>query len=282
MPEENLIHTFGTKYTNQAGRPIPVHVFIDNLPPNSIATVDSTLEFGGSWFIVYSVRSGDDRTEFFYELVEDSNETSDYVLNIFYDSTRAICSFDSTEQIIFVDRDNDELVEQPRKMLYEYVVEDRMSREYKTFLIIFKNNFVLFWNDKYAKVTVKKFNLSSFFELYDYCDFSRVEFNFHDLTDERCEMTFYTDPSSSNQYYSAYIDMSFLDSNCVSVVLYDHRFNQMCFSQFSGSQFKPDTRDKIGDFTLKLTHRVDGELQEDAESISDSDANSDSDSDDDY
>lgn len=275
-----LIYTFGTKYTNVVGNPIPIRVFIDNLPSNSTATVHSTLEIGCSWFIAYSVSSGDGHTELFYEPVEDSDESNDYVLNISYDSTREVCSFDSREQITFVDRDNHVLVEQPLQMLYEYVVKDRMSREFKTFLVIYNNNIVLFWNDEYARVTVKTFNLSLFFEFYNY-DFTRVEFNFHDITDERCEMTFYTDSSPSNQYYSSYISMSFLDSNLVSVVLYDHRFNQMCCSQFSSSQFKPDTRDKIGDFTLKLTHHVDGELQEDAESISDSDAES-SDSDDDY
>lgn len=266
-----LLYTFETKYKNVLGNSIPILVFMDNLPSNSTATVHSTLEFGCSWFIAYSVRSGDGHTELFYELVEDSDESNDYVLNISYDSsTRKVCSFDSREQITFVDRDNN-VVEKPQQMLYEYVIEDRMSREFKIYLVIYNNNIVLFWNDECAKITVKTFDLSSFFSSREYGNFTRVEFDIDDLTDERCEMTFYTE-SPGNRYFSAYLDINPL-SNKVCVVLKDYEFNQMCDSSLSGSQFKPETCHTRWRCTLELTHYVDGKLQK-----GDSDAKSDNDS----
>ena len=272
------IHEFDTYYRNQYGKQsIPVNVFIWNLPQNSTVNVHSTVEFGCSWFIVYSVQSGDGQTELFYELVIDSGG-HDYVLEINYDSKKAICSFDLNDRIVFVNSDNQELVKQ-QTGFYEYMITNEMSQEFKTFLFIHKDNLLLFWNDDYAKVIVKKLNLSSFLEFYD--DFTRVGIDI-DLTYESCKITFFTNISPSNTYYSAYFDiMSFLDSNRVSVVLYDHTFNQMSCSPFNGSQFEPDTCDKIGDFTLNMTHYEDGEIQKndsDSDSGSDSGSGSDSDS----
>ena len=132
-----LIHTF-----QSGGVPsIRVRVFIANLPPNAIATVRSTVEYSGSWFIVYSVVYVDGRTEFFYEQVEDSNESSDYVLNISYDSTRAICSFDSSDQLKFVNGNNKVFVEQDYSLFHEYPFkyEGDNANEYKIFLVIFRN-----------------------------------------------------------------------------------------------------------------------------------------------
>ena len=275
------MYTFRTKYKNEFGYSIPILVFIDNLPSNSTATVHSTLEFGCSWFIAYSVRSGDGHTELFYELVEDSDESNDYVLNISYDSTRKVCSFDSTEKITLVDRDND-VVEKPQQMLYEYVIEDRMSREFKIYLVIYNNNIVLFWNDECAKVTVKTFDLSLFFSSHEYGNFTRVEFDIDDLTDKRCEMTFYTE-LPGNRYFSAYLNINPL-YNEVDVVLKENIFDQMCDSSLSGSQFKPDTCDDIWRGTLVMTHYVDGKLQENdvrVESDNGSEEESDADSEDD-
>ena len=272
------IHEFKTYYSNQYGKQsIPVNVFIRNLPQNSTANVHSTVEFGCSWFIVYSVQSGDGQTELFYELVIDSGG-HDYVLEINYDSKKAICSFDLNDRIVFVNSDNQELVKQ-QTGFYEYMITNEMSQEFKIFLFIYKDNLLLFWNDDRAKVIVKKLNLSSLPEFYDYDDFTRVGIDI-DLTDESCKITFFTNISPSNTYYSAYIDiMSFLDSNRMSVVLYDHRIDQMSCSPFNGSQFELDTCDKIGDFTLNMTHYEDGEIQKnDSDSGSDSGSGSDSDS----
>jgi len=236
---------------------IPVHVFIKNSPKNSIATVHSTVEFGGcSWFIAYSVQSDDGGIEYFYQLFLDSNTSTEYDLIIDYDSRKAICSFDSTERIVFVNSNNEELRDQNRPVFYEYVINDELKR----FLVISRNNIVLFWNNNYSEVIVKTLNFSSFFELCDY-DFRRVVIDptFEFIFEDNCKITFCTNPSDSNTYYSAYLDIeSFLKSNEVRVVLKYHRFKQMCSSQFSCSQFEQDTDDNIGSFNLKLSHCVNG------------------------
>lgn len=276
-------------FYTQGPHRMPVLVSIEDLPQNCTARIHTTLDFNcGVWFILYSVYSNDSRhTEYFYELVEDTNETADYDLIIVYDSTRAICSFKSNEQITFVDSGNNVLVEQlPIFHEYEYSEKDkRTDREYKMFLVIYKNKLVIFWNDNLAKVTVKTFDLLSLsFDIpRDYHDFTRVDFNF-ELTHESCKITFCTD-SPGNRYFSAYIVIEPFSSNDVSVVLKDHRFNQMSCSPFNGSQFEPDTCDEIGNFTFNLTHYVDGELQEDdsgVESDTGSEEESDADSEDDY
>ena len=275
-------------FQSGGSRSIPVHVFIWNLPENSKAIVHSTIEFDCcSWFIVYSVQSGDGRTEYFYEKFSDSNESSDYVLNIHYDSSKAVCSFDSTERIEFVNSNNEKLCDQEGNLgFYEYVFFDEDGDEkFKVFLVIFQNNIVFFSNNYKAKVIVKTFDFESFFELYD---FTRVVINpsVNLLYGDSCKITFCTDTSDSNTYFSAYLDIkSFLESNKVSIVLKHHRFNQMCCSQFSGSQFKPDTDEEIGDFTLRLSHFVvvseeDPEAGSEAGSEEDSEAGSEVGSDD--
>ena len=280
--EKVLIYTFNTNCYQS----IFVNVFIKNSPKNSIATVHSTVEFDFcSWFIVYSVQSGDGRIEYFYEKFSDSNERTDYVLNIDYDSSKAICSFDSTERIVFVNSNNEELRDQNQPGFYEYVFN--MDEEFKIFLVIFQNNIVLFWNNNYSEVViVKTLDFSSCLEeLYDY-DLTRVvvDQTVDFLYENNCKITFCTDPSDSNTYFSAYIDIeSFLESNDVSVVLKCHRFNQMCCSQFSGSQFKPNTDEQIDDFTLRLSHFVNGsevvsEEDSDKDSEEGSEENSDEDS----
>jgi hypothetical protein len=247
------IYTFHTN----CGWSIPVHVSIKNLPGNSIATVHSIVEFGGcSWFIAYSVQSDDGGIEYFYQLFLDSNTSNEYNLIIDYDSRKAICSFDSTERIVFVNSNNEELRDQNRPVFYEYVIND----ELKLFLVISRNNIVLFWNNNYSEVIVKTLNFSSFFELCDY-DFRRVVIypTFEFIFENNCKITFCTNPSDSNTYYSAYLDIeSFLKSNEVRVVLKKHIFDQPCYSQYNGSQFRQNTDDKIGSFNLKLSHYVNG------------------------
>lgn len=276
--DRELIYQFKT---NGRGclNSIPVFVFIENLPPNSKATVHSTSEFTcDHWYIFYSVRSGD-RIEFFYDLVKDSNDSGDYELTIDYSLTHAICSFNSTEEITFVDSRNNVLVEQPPIFSeYEYAYNSRLEREYKMFLVIYRNTIVICWNDDDAKVIVKTFDLSSFFSSREYGTFSRVDHDF-DLYSDSCKFTFYTD-SSGNRYFSAYLDINPL-SNEVYVVLKHYEFNQMCDLSLSGSQFKPDTCDTIWKDTLVMTHCVDGELQEYG-SDAESDAGSEEESDDDY
>lgn len=280
--EKVLIYTFNTN----CHQSILVNVFIKNLPENSIATVHSAVEFDCcSWFIVYSVQSGDGQIEYFYEKFSDSNETSNYVLNIDYDSRKAVCSFDSTERIVFVNSNNEELRDQNQPGFYEYVFN--MDEEFKIFLVIFQNNIVLFWNNNYSEVIVKTLDFSSCLEeLYDY-DLTRVvvDQTVDFLYENNCKITFCTDPSDSNTYYSAYFDIeSVLESNEeVSVVLKHHSFDQMCCSQFSGSQFKRDTDKQIDDFTLRLSHFVNGsevvsEEDSDKDSEEGSEENSDEDS----
>lgn len=279
-----LIHRFKT-----VPRPnsIPVSVFIEKLPPNCTATVHLTPEFAcGMWFIFYSVYSKNDhRTEYFYVLVDDSG-SGDYELNIVYDSTCAICSFNSTEKITFVDEDNNVSVEQqPPFCEYEYCKkDDRIGREYIMFLVIYKNKLVIFWNDDDAKVTVKTFDLLSLFTDIprDYRNFTRVGSDI-ELTDDSCKITFYTE-SPGNRYFSAYLDIKPFSRNVVSVVLRDYEFNQMCDLPISGSQFKPDTCDDIRRGTFVMTHYVDGKLQENdvrVESDNGSEEESDPDSEDD-
>ncbi len=245
---------------------IAVNVFITNLPPNTTATVLSTVEYGCDWFIVYSVVFGDGQTEFFYEQVQDSNESNDYVLNISYDSTRAICSFDSSEQIIFVNSNNEMLLQQNQQMLYEYIVNEK----FKLFLVIFKNNILLFWHDDSAQVVVKTLNLSSF-DSFEGLDFTRVD----TIIDLSCgfHLTFYTESSCYNRYNSLYLSSeSIIDSNVVCYVFKEHEFDIPCNSSFSGSQFQPDTDYEIESGVLRMDCHVDGESQE-----SDSEADSDED-----
>ena len=101
---------------------------------------------------------------------------------------------------------------------------------------------MLFWNNDCAQVIVKTLDFSSCLERYDY-DLTRVvvDQSVDFLYKDNCKITFCTDPSDSNTYHSAYFYIqSFLKSNEeVSVVLKFHIFNQMCSSQFSGSQFTP-------------------------------------------
>ena len=138
------IYEFNTGYPADGNeyRKIPVDVFINrNLPPNSTAIVHSTVEFGGcSWFICYSVLSYRGLTEYFLELVSDSDESNDYVLNLDYDSGKAVCSFNSDKKVVFVNSNNDVLYEQ-KPMFYEDVIND----EFKIFLVIFQNTIVLFF-----------------------------------------------------------------------------------------------------------------------------------------
>jgi hypothetical protein len=277
-----LIHRFKTVLRPNS---IPVSVFIEKLPPNCTATVHSTPEFTcGMWFIFYSVDSKNDhRTEYFYVLVDDSG-SGEYELNIVYDSTRPICSFDSTKEITFVDEDNNVSVEQqPPFCEYEYCKkDDRIGREYIMFLVIYNNNIVLFWNDDDAKVIVKTFDLSSFVSSREYGNFTRVGSDI-ELTDDSCKITFYTE-SPGNRYFSAYLDIKPFSSNDVPVVLKDYEFNQMCDLPISGSQFKPDTCHTRWRCTLELTHYVDGKLQENdvrVESDNGSEEESDPDSEDD-
>jgi hypothetical protein len=264
------IHTFYVE-GGIGNKMIPVLVYICGLPRNFNAFFHSAVENNEqSWFIFFSVQSGDSRIEYFYKLITDSRESSDYVLNIDYDSSKAVCSFNSTEQIVFVNSNNDKLSDQTRPMFYECLIYD----ESKIFLVIFQNNIVLFWKNDEGQVVVKTLDFSTSFDLYSY-HFTRVNYEI-DLTNEHCKITFCTDPSDSNTYSSAYFDIeSFLKNNDVSVILKFHRFNQMCSSLFSGSQFEPDSSDVIGSFTINLIHSVDGEPQEDSGSEAGSDAGSD-------
>ena len=253
-----LIYTFHTNCHPS----INVNVFIENSPENSTATVHSTVEFGGcAWFIAYSVQYDDGGIEYFYQLILDSNKTHEFDLIIDYDSRKAICSFNSTERIVFVNSNNEELRDQNKPVFYEYV----FNEEFKVFLVISRNNIILFWNNKCSEVIVKTLDFSSFLKLCNY-DFTRVVIDqtVDFIYEDNCKITFCTDPSDSNTYHSAYLDIeSFLESNKeVSVVLKYHRFNQMCSSQFSGSQFKQDTDESIESFNLKLSHCVDGSEEE--------------------
>lgn len=275
-----LIYTFYVEGMDT--KSIAANVFIKGLPPNATATVFSTVEYVCDWYILYSVISGDGQTEFFYEQVQDSNESYDYVLNISYGSTRAICSFDSSEQIIFVNSNNEMFLQQNQQMFYEYIVNEN----FKLFLVIFKNNILLFWHNDSAQVVVKTLNFSTFIELYLY-QFTRVDHEI-DLTNEHCKITFYTDPLDTNIYYSAYFDIkSFLQGNDASVVLKKHIVNQPSYSPFNGSQFTTDICKQMSEFTLKMSHIVDRQLLEadseaDSEAdIDDSDAGSDADSEED-
>lgn len=279
--DRELIYEF-KKDSHGSINSIPVFVFIKNLPPNSKATVHSTSDFTcDHWYIFYSVRSGD-RIEFFYDLGKDSNDSGDYELTIDYSLTHAIRSFNSTEEITFVDSRNNVLVEQPPIFSeYEYAYNPRLEREYKMFLVIYRNTIVICWNDDDAKVIVKTFDLSSFFSSREYGNFTRVEFDI-ELTDDSCKITFYTE-SPGNRYFSAYLAINPL-SNEVNVVLKENIFDQMCDSSLSGSQFKPDTCDTIWNDILVMTHYVDGKLQENdvrVESDNGSEEESDADSEDD-
>ena len=136
-----------------------------------------------------------------------------------------------------------------------------------------------------AEVIVKTLDFSSCLELYDY-DLTRVVVvqTVDFLYENNCKITFCTDPSGSNIYHSAYIDIkSFLESDeDVSGVLKCHRFKQMCCSQFNGSQFEPDTDKQINVFTLRLSHFVDGSevvSEEDSEEDLDEDSKENSDED---
>ena len=118
-----------------------VYIFIENLPENSTATVKSKNEFCFScaWFIFYEVVFGGGQTKYFFELVPDSSERGDYLLNITYDSNKALCSFDSsTERIIFVNSCNKKLADQDRPIFYEYVFGDN-----SVYLVIFKKNILI-------------------------------------------------------------------------------------------------------------------------------------------
>ena len=152
--DNTQIYTFKTSDATNC----KVNLFITELPPNSTANIHSTEEFSLiRWFVFYSVQHQNGRTEFFYDKIADSNESNDYVLNISYDSGRAICSFDSTKRIVFVDEYNIKLVKQNGPVFYEYDGHD-----YKRFLVIIQNNIFLFWHDDEEKVIVKTLNLSSF------------------------------------------------------------------------------------------------------------------------
>ncbi len=278
MSRNSHIYTFKTSYESGMGiREMNVRVFIDNLPPNSTATVRSTVEYSCSWFIYYSVMSCRGRTEFFYERVKDLNESSDYVLNISYDSTRAICSFDSSDQLTFVNKNNKVSDEQDQSIFYEYLFryENDKVNEYKLFLVIYRNRIVLFWHDYYAEVIVKTLDLSSFDSFEDF-DFTRVD---TDITLFDFSLTFYTKPSCYNTYYSLDVSSeSIIDSKKVKYVLEEHTFNIPCDSSITGSQFKPDTNDEITRGSLRMDCHVDGELQDD-DSEDDSEAGSEAGSD---
>ena len=267
------IHTFYVK-GGIVGSQIAANVFINDLPRNATAIVHSIVEYGCDWFVMYFVISPYGQTEFFYELVQDSNhESSYYVLNISYNSNRAICSFDSREQIIFVDSKNNTLTDQNEPDFYEYAINEN----FKIFLVIFKDNILLFWNDDSAQVIVKTLDFSTFFEFSNDNSpyhFTRVNYEI-DLTNEHCKITFYTDPLDTNIYRSAYVDIeSFLESNNLSVVLKEHIVDQPSYSPFNGSQFTTDICTTIGMFTLEMSHIVDGQLPE-ADSDIGSDAGSD-------
>lgn len=254
------------------GIQIAANVFINDIPRNATVLVHSIVEYVCDWFIIYSVIFADFQTEFFYELVQDSNESSDYVLNISYDSNRKICSYDLREQIIFVDSKNNTLTDQNQPSFYEYAINE----SFKIFLVIFKDNIVLFWNDKSAQVIVKTLDFSNFFEFSNGnpYHFTRVNYEI-DLTDEHCKITFYTDQLDTNIYCSAYVDIeSFLQGNDASVVLKEHIVNQPSYSPFNGSQFTTDVCEKFPEFTLEMSHFVDGQLLE-ADSDIGSDAGSD-------
>jgi hypothetical protein len=282
-----LIHTF---QSDGDGLPsIGVRVFITGLPPNSSVTVHSHVDYSCSWFVCYSVQSHSGRTEYFYENIKDSNESSDYVLNILYDSTRAICSFDSSDQLTFVSGDNEVLVEQDQPTFYEYRFQcENDNADYKLFLVIYKNRIVLFWHDYYAKVIVKTLYLSSF-DSFEGFDFTRVD---TDITPFDCfSLTFYTEPSCYNTYYSLYVSSeSILDSKDVNYVCREHTFDIPCDSALSGSQFIPDTDVEFRRGILRMDSIVDGKLQEDDSDVGsdDSDVGSDDsdvgsdDSEDDY
>ena len=262
--------------TGMGQKSISVNVFIQNLSQFSTATVHSTVEFGGSWFICYSVLSYRGLTEYFYELVSDSDESNDYVLNLEYDSGKAVYSFNLAEKIVFVDSDNDELQDQTISSVFH---EDVINDDFKIFLVISQNTIVLFWNNRRGQVVVKTLDLSSFIEFEDY-DFTRVviDSSADFLYDGDCSIRFCEMISPSNTYYSVYVDIkSFLEGNGVLAVLNYHEFNQMCTSQFSGSQFKPEKDEPCGTFNLKLSCSVDGS---EADSEADSDDGSEADSDD--
>ena len=263
---------------------IRVRVFITGLPPNSSATVHSHNEFSCLWFICYSVKSHNGRTEYFYELLDDSNESSDYVLNISYVSTRAIFSVESDEQIKFVNSNNKVLDEQDHPMFYEYPFnyENEHANDYKLFLVICRNRIVLFWHDYNARVIVKTLDLSSFDSFKD-LDFTRVDL---DIRMFDCfSLTFYTTPSGYNTYYSLYLSSkssskSFFNSN-IGCVCKKHTFCIPCWSPFSGSQFIPDTDIEFRHGILRMDSRVDGEPQEESGSEDDSEAGSEAGSEDD-
>lgn len=257
------IYTFQTSYhSGRETRHISARVFIDNLPPNSTATVKRTVKYSCSWFIFYSVVYGDGRTKFFYEQIEDSGKSSDYVLNISYGSTRAICSFDSTDRLTFVSGDNEVSVKQDYQVYYEYpfTYQGDNANEYKIFLVIFRNKIFFFWHDNCANVIVKTLDLSSF-DSFEDLDFTRVNKDI-ELSDD-FSLTLYTEPSCYNTYYSLYLSSkSIFDSNDANYVLKEHRFNIPCDLSLSGSQFIPDTDNEIRRGVLKMDCLVDGELQE--------------------
>lgn len=213
----------GMDYTFAYFSHIPVKFLIKNLPKDATPHVHSTIEYGDKMFFAYSICFSNGKTVFFYELVEDSSQSSDdYVFRIHYDSTRAICSFDLSKKIIFVNSTNDELGTQtkpPSFYTYEY--------DYcKVCLVIYKNNILLVWHEAGGQVIVKTLDFSTFFEFNSH-HFTRANHNVY-LTGGDCKITFYTDKSDSGIYYSAdFHIMSFLKSNNVSVVLYKYvRMNQ--------------------------------------------------------
>jgi hypothetical protein len=273
--KKTKIYEFNTGYLAGNGyQQIPVVVFIENLPPNYTANVHSTVEFGCSWFIFYSVLTCCGRIEYFHELVSDSDESNYYVLNLDYDSEKAVCSFNSDKKVVFVNSNNDVLDEQ-KPMFYEDVI----NNDFKIFLVIFQNTIVLFWNNDSGQVVVKMLNLSLFF---DENDFTRVVINSPPadfIYNGTCSITFYQNLSDSNTCFSVDINIqSFLEDNHVLAVLNYHRFNQICTSPFSGSPFIPDTTEKQGTYFLKLSCSVDGS---EVDSDDDSEAGSEADSDDD-
>jgi len=253
---------------------IGAHVFMKSLPLNSTATVHSTVEFGCSWYIVYSVQSSY-QTEFFYELVQDLNKSNEYVLNVSYDSSRAICSFKPNDKIKFVDPNNKELADQNQKFFFEC----ERPTDFKCFLVVSANNVVLFWNDDDEEVRVKTLNLQSFDSFEEY-DFTRVNYDIN-LYNDTFSLTFYTDPSAHNTYYSLQLTSnSFFESSKVKYVFNEHCFDQPSHSLYNCSQFEQDTEDDIQSGFLVMSYLVDGEeLLEDDSDEDDSDED-DSDEDD--
>jgi hypothetical protein len=247
------------------------HTYIDKIPLDSTATLHSICNYFCSQFVFYSVVSSNGRTKIFYEFIEDPDPDE----RIDYDSTRQICSFDSTERITFVSTNNEGFFSKNELVFYEYQFDYQnrfFENVHKVFLVIFQNKIVLFWHDNLGKVIVKTLDLSSF----DSFDFTRVNPNI-ELFDW-FSLTFYTIPSTDNVYYSLQVSSdSIFDSNDANYVLKKHTFNIPCYLSLSGSQFIPDTDDKIKRGVLKMRCHVhvNGNLQEDDSDDSD-------DSEDDY